>query len=160
MAKHYEVNNETKVINANMRILSDNDLRVLKNYVAIGYTINPIESKKQKVQIATEEEKALNPFSAMNIQKYLEEEGTKEQQDEYWKLFNARLKNNACYKKDTKDGKHKAGEPRVKGHINTLKWFKENLGKKYEESEWLKKTLAEATKKIEEKKKEEENSKK
>ena len=137
MAKHYEVNNEERVVNAKMHLLNDEDLRVLKNYVAIGYSINPVEPKKQKVVIASDEEKALNPYSAMNVQKFIEEKGTEEQKKKYWELFNTRLKNNAVYKDDTKDGKHKKGEPRVKGHIYTLKWFKDTF-KDYENSEWVK----------------------
>ena len=60
------------------------------------------------------------------------------------------------YKDDTPDGKHKKGELRRKGHINTIKWFKEHFDKEYKDSEWLKNTLENAKKEIEAKKKEEE----
>jgi len=151
MIKHYEVNNETKVINARMELLSENDIKVLKNYVAFGYTINAVEQKKKKVEIASDEEKALNPYSAMNIQRYLKEEaginnvvGSEDEGkpyiDIYWKLYKKPLKNGALYKKDSSDGMFKAGEPRVKGHVGTLQWFK-NTFADYEDSEWVKKNI-------------------
>lgn len=140
ITKHYEINNNTKTISANMGILNDKDLKIIKNYVAIGYTLNPIEPEKKVVKIATDEERAKNPYSAVNIQKYLEEEGTDKQKADYWKLYNAPLKNNACYQKDSKDGKHKAGEPRFKGHVGTLKWFKESFPD-YLTSEWVKNNI-------------------
>lgn len=151
MAKHYEVNNETKVINARMELLSENDIKVLKNYVAFGYTINAVEQKKKKVEIASDEEKALNPYSAMNIQRYLKEvagineiEGDKNKGkayiDIYWELYKEPLKNGAVYKKDSADKMFKAGEPRVKGHVGTLKWFKDTFAD-YVNSEWVKKNI-------------------
>ena len=173
MAKHYEVNKAEKVVNVKMHLLNDEDLKVVKNYVAIGYTINPVEPKKKPVKIATEDEKLLNPYSANNIQAYLEQEcgiftnknNTEDKNngkkciDVYWNLYNEKLKDEAVYKHDTKDGKHKAEEPRTKGHINTIKWFKEHFDEEYKDSEWLKNTLENAKKEIEAKKKEESSKK-
>ena len=94
----------------------------------LGYSIIPVaEEKKEK-----------NPlWTAAAIQQFIEENGTKKQKDDYWAKFNEPMKDKETgepitYKHDTKDGKHKAGDIRVKGHVATLQWFKKefpNYGK-------------------------------
>lgn len=151
MAKHYKVNNETKTITVNMVSLEEEEIKVLKNYIAFGYTVIANESKKKEVKIASKEEKALNPYSAMNIQKYLKEEaGINEIEgdenkgkayiDIYWDLYKAPLKSGAVYQNDSEDGMFKKGEPRVKGHVGTLRWFKTTFPD-YKESEWVKNNI-------------------
>ena len=141
---HYEIKNETKEIIANMEKLNDADIKAIKNYMAFGYTMVPEVKEKKEVKIPTEAERLANPYSTINVQKYLAEEGTKDQQEKYWELFNEVIKDEngetVRYKKTTSDKKHKAGEPRVKGHVRTLKWFKEEFPN-YEDSEWVKKNI-------------------
>ena len=133
-----------------MGILNDKDLKIIKNYVAIGYTLNPIEPVKKEVKIATEEEKAKNPYSALNIQRFLSEKAGKNEDgkpyiDIYWELYKKPLKSGACYKDDSADGMFKAGQPRVKGHVGTLKWFKDTF-EGYVDSEWVKENIKEKNK--------------
>ena len=75
-------------------------------------------------------------WTAAAVQKFLEENGTKAQQKQYWDKFNAPMLDDAgkpvVYKNDSKDGRHKKGETRVKGHVATMQWFKKefpNYGK-------------------------------
>ncbi len=121
----YKVNHTRRKVYAKPLALSEKEKEEVKAYLDLAYTIS--EPKEQPKQ--TEEEKAKNKFSMVNVQKYLEENGTKEQQKHYWKLFNApaidkKTRLEKTYKLDTKDGKHKAGDIKVRGHIATLRWFK------------------------------------
>lgn len=115
------VNKEIYVKMANK--LSAKELTVINNYVSLGY----------KMVIWEKEKKETNEnWTAAAIQKWLKENGTKEQQAKYWELFNAVV---------MKDGKpvlytsgEKKDEPKVKGHIATLSWFKDTFPK-YPEKE-------------------------
>lgn len=123
MAKreNYKIADKEKEIYVKMsNKLSAKELTVINNYVSLGY--------KMVVW-----EKAVNEdWTAAAIQKWLKENGTKEQQAKYWELFNAVvMKDNkpVLYKTGAK-----AGEQKVKGHIATLSWFKETFPK-YPEKE-------------------------
>lgn len=66
------------------------------------------------------------------VRAWLEENGTKAQKEQFDKLYNQPMKDKKTgetvyYKHDSKDGKHKAGEPRVKGYIATMQWFKKTF---------------------------------
>lgn len=96
--------------------LSAKELTVINNYVSLGYKMVIWEKEKKK---------ANENWTAATIQKWLKENGTKEQQAKYWELFNAVV---------MKEGKpvlyetgEKKGEPKVKGHIATLSWFKDTF---------------------------------
>lgn len=135
---HYEAKLKEKIVVAEIEKLTDAELKAVKNYMALGFEMQPLVKTKKKVEIASEEEKLKNPYSTTNVRKYLAEEGTKAQQEKYWELYNEKTEN--IYKKDSKDGKHKKGDARVKGHVYTLKWFKETFPG-YEDSEWVKKNV-------------------
>lgn len=137
---------EGKKIIAEIGKLTAKEVKAIQNYLSFGYTLE----EKQKVEKPVNEK-----FTQENIQKYIETNGTKEQQAKYWELFNAEVKdddgNIVLYKTDVykkekytdKDGKertriykdkdgnkvllHKKGEKRVKGHIATLYWFKQTF---------------------------------
>lgn len=117
MAKHYIVEGN-KVI-ADVAKLNEKELAAVKNYIALGFSL--VEPKKEK-KVAKAE------FKAEAIQAWLEENATKAQQAKYWELFNAPVEKDGevvCYTKDCKMGK--AGDPKKKGHIATLNWFKKEF---------------------------------
>lgn len=126
--KHYEVDNINHIVKAVVVKLSEKELKEIKNYVALGYTLVNIEPPKKKK--VTEEDKKNNPFSEQNVKKYLEEHGTEKQKADYYKIYNTQAKDKktnmpAVYKTNSKDQqKFKAGDPKPKGHIATLQWFK------------------------------------
>ena len=150
MTKHYEVNNEKKIIIANMKVLTEKDLKILKNYQALGFEIR-----------AHEEEKT-NKYSEAIIKLFLEEyagedkEKIKEIKEKYLKVYYSVAKTkddkgnkvDSVYKKDIEDKeksteekkvyKHRAGEKKLKGHVATLQWFKKKFEKTALWKNWLK----------------------
>lgn len=133
--KHYTVDNTSKLVKAIIADLTEKEKKEVKNYMDLGYTLIPEERPKKKQ--LTEEEKAKNPFSEKNIQAFLKENGTKAQIDNYWKIYNEQAIDHKTgmplvYKTNSKNGKFKKGEPRTKGHIATIVWFKKEFPK-YEE---------------------------
>lgn len=129
--KHYEVNNANKQIRACIELLTDAELKIVKNYISLGYEL--VGTEKPKKEKATPEEQKNNPLSAVNVQKYLKANATAEQQEQYWKLYNKQAKDKKTkelvfYKNDdTKNKKYKAGDPKPVGHIGTIRWFKETF---------------------------------
>ncbi len=103
---------EGKKVIAKVAALSDKELKAVKNYLALGYTLEEFKKEKKEPDEA---------FKALTIQKWLEENGTKAQKKEYWDRFNAPV---------VKDGVTKTkkdGTPKVKGHVATLAWFKKEF---------------------------------
>lgn len=138
--KHYTIDNDYKQVKAIVADITEREKKEIKNYIDLGYTLIPQDRPKKKKQ--TEEEKKANPFSQKNIQNYLENNATKEQQKQYWNIYNEqaidkKTQQPAVYKTDSKEEKDKAGniiyekgqkfkkgDPKPKGHIATLQWFK------------------------------------
>lgn len=139
MAKHYIV--EGKNIIADVAKLNEKELAAVRNYIALGFSL--VEPKKEKKDPKEE-------FKAEVIQAWLEENGTKAQIAHYWDLYNAPVVKEGetlYYAKDCKMGKK--GEPKKKGHIATLNWFKKEFpkyAKTPEEIEKMEKEAAEADK--------------
>ncbi|MBQ9792122.1 MAG: hypothetical protein IJW32_00070 [Clostridia bacterium] len=147
--KSYEIKSSLKKIIVDVERMTDEDKKIIMNYKDFGYTIEPKIKEKKKVHIPSLEEKQKNPYSEINIRKFLEDKGTEEQREQYNKLYNDLMKDKITqdvvkYKKDVKDDNgniiHKAGEKRVKGHVHTLKWFKETFPD-YETCDWVKKNV-------------------
>ena len=111
---NYEVNNKKMTIKAVIAKLTEEELRVVKNYTVLGYKLNPVETL----------EKA--NYSREAVEKYIEENGTKEQLEEFKKKCNEPVLdkdgNPKKYNKDTKN--HKKDDIKTKGYINGLQWFK------------------------------------
>ena len=135
--KHYTIDNEKRTVNVVMERANDKELKLIKKYINLGYVLVPIPKAKPVAKSAEEkaaekaakvEKAANNPFSEVCIRKFLEEHGTAAQRKEYNRRYNeqAHDKNNnpVFYKTDSKEGKFKKGDPKVKGHIATLSWFK------------------------------------
>ena len=133
MSKNYTINYETKVIEADISKLTTREKKEINNHLDLKFTLVPrvkVETKKSKEE--EEAERIANPFSEINVQKYLEKNASQKQKEKYWEKYNEQAKDSKTkmplyYKKDTPDGKHKAGEPRVKAHIATLGWFKKEF---------------------------------
>lgn len=117
----YKVDDKKQIIYADVPKLTERDIKEIRKFTAIGYSI--VNRKKEK--------KEKNPkFTAESIQKFLKENATKEQEKTYWEKFNAPVLDKETgkpvkYEKDTKT--HKKGDIKIKGHIATLKWFKETF---------------------------------
>lgn len=107
---------EGKNVVAKVSQLTEKELKSVKNYLALGYTL--VEYKKPKKE-------PKEAFKAATIQEWLKENATKAQQEEYWERFNSPV-----IDKDTKQPKvKKNGEPRIRGHVATLAWFKKTFPK-------------------------------
>ena len=134
---HYTIDNDKLTVNAVVELLNDKEMKLVKKYVALGFKLVPVAKAKPQRKSAEEREaekaakaaeQAKKPFAEVNIRKYLKEKGTAEQRKHYEKLYNEQAKdksgNPVFYKTDSKEGKFKKGEPKKRGHINTLSWFR------------------------------------
>ena len=123
MTQNYKIVGEE--IRFDVNKITKGELKTIKKLAeGLGYKLVPIVPEKVKKEPKAE-------WTAEAIQKFLDEKATKAQQKEYWAKFNEPMTDDdgepVVYKKDSKDGKHKAGEPRVKGHVATLQWFKKEF---------------------------------
>jgi hypothetical protein len=107
---------EGKKVIAKVALLSEKELAAIKNYIALGYTLEEYKPEKKVPKEA---------FKAQTIQKWLKENGTEEQQKKYWKLFNDPVLD----KVTGEPLKKKDGTNRVKGHVATFAWFKKEFPK-------------------------------
>lgn len=105
---NYRVVGET--VYAKIADLDEKELRAVINYKKLGYKIvEPKEKKEPK-----------EAFKQETIQKWLEENATKEQIKTYWEKYNAPV-----IDKSTKEPKRNSnGEIKKKGHVATFSWFK------------------------------------
>ena len=110
-----------KVI-AKVALLSEKELAAVKNYMALGYTLEEYKAEKKAPKEA---------FKAETIQKWLKEHGTEKQQKDYWELFNEPVVD----KVTGETLKKKDGTVRKKGHVATFAWFKKEFPKYIEENE-------------------------
>lgn len=113
---------EGKKVIAKVALLSEKELAAVKNYIALGYTLEEYKSEKKAPKEA---------FKAETIQKWLKEHGTEEQQKKYWELFNDPVLD----KVTGEPLKKKDGTNRVKGHVATFAWFKKEFPKYVAENE-------------------------
>ena len=133
MAKHYRIEGN-KVI-ANVAKLTEDEITAIKNYLLLGFTLCEPQKKKNK--------EAKDAYVAEYVQAWLYENATDEQIEKYWELYNEPVIKDGevvVYKKDCKSGKE--GEPKKKGHINTLPWLNKTFpeyGKTEKEIEEMKK---------------------
>ena len=123
MEQNYKIVGEE--IRFDVNKITKGELKTIKKLAeGLGYKLVPIVPEKVKKEPKAE-------WTAEAIQKFLDEKATKEQQKKYWAKFNEPMTDDngepVVYKKDSKDGEHKAGEPRVKGHVATLQWFKKEF---------------------------------
>ena len=146
--KHYKINRKANTIEAVISELNEKDIKDIKICTQLGMTFIPIEPEP-KIKLTKEEQEKKrkeNPFSEINVQNYLKEYATPKQQKAYFDIYNqqardGKTKEPLFYKNDSADGKHKEGEPKVKGHIAGLSWFKKefpNYKKEFEEGKFNK----------------------
>lgn len=122
--KRYEI--VGKKIYAKISILKDSDIKSITNYQKLGYDLIEYEPPK-KERVKTK----LKDCKYDTLEKYI-----KENAKDKLKAFNEAYNEPMCdketgeplyYKNDSKDGKHKKGEPRVKGYMNAFQWFKKEF---------------------------------
>lgn len=116
---NYTIDNEKKVIIVKMESATDKEMKAIINYQKLGYELVPYKKAKK-----TDEELAASKYSKVNMLKYLETNGTKEQQKRFAEI-QEEIAEGKFYEKDTKT--HKKGEPKKKGFIAALKYFKEQF---------------------------------
>lgn len=122
---NYKVNNTAKTIRAIVSELTEKELNAVNNFLKLGYKLKPVESLEKK-----DSKESVSKFSAKEVQKYLEEHGTEEQKERYWKAYNKPVmdKETGKQKKYTKTtDSHKEGELKVAGHIAGLQEFKKDF---------------------------------
>lgn len=120
-SKNFEVK-DNKII-VKMGKLTEADIKIIKNYQTLfGYQIEEyVEPKLSK------EEKADSKFSRENIEKFLAENGTKEQIEKFKSIqeevaIDKKTNKPKVWEKDTEN--HKAGEIKKKGYIAGLQYVK------------------------------------
>lgn len=108
----YEV--KGKDIIAKMDLLGEKDLKVIKNYIALGY--NLIEYKKEKKETK-------DYYTQKAVEEWLKENATEEQIEEYNKIYNEPTKDKETGEPILK----KDGKPKVKGFIATFHWLRKTF---------------------------------
>ena len=108
----YEVDNKKKIVKAIVEDLNGKELSIVKNYIALGYTLEPLA----KV-VKTKEESAKGKFGKDTVEKYMEANGTKDQIKRF-----KEIKNEASAKGTINT---KTGKPYTKGWMGQLTYFRE-----------------------------------
>ena len=140
-AKRFEIK-DNKII-AKMSKLTEADIKAIKNYQALfGYElveyVAPELSKEERAEKkkAAEEKNAKSKYSKKNLEKYIKENGTEEQIENFYSIQEEIAIDEATNKpkvwsKDTKT--HKKGEPKKKGYIAAIQYAKEQFPKYFED---------------------------
>ena len=137
--KNYEVDNDKKIVSAVVVKLTEREKKEVKNYLDLGYNLQPKEPKvrtKEEIEAAkkaAKEEQAANPYSKPNVEAFLQQEGNEALWEEYQQRYHEQAGTNRHRK--NKNGEVKAledkpvflksGEPKEKGFANCIGWFKE-----------------------------------
>lgn len=110
--KSYVIDNERKVIVANMQRIGDKQLNTISKYIKLGYTLKEYEAPKKA------------EYTKENIIKVLEA------RPELLELYNAVCNEPVIDKETNEPKKLKNGEIKTKGHIAGIKWYKTYIEKK------------------------------
>lgn len=106
MKGNYIIDSKKMIITAKVGSLTEKQTKKIRNYIALGYTleeyVKPINEK----------------FKKENVIKYLNEHGTEEQKKKFNKVMNEPTKKGTL-KKD--------GTPKTKGFVAGLQYFKEQF---------------------------------
>lgn len=121
----YRIDNDNRIVYAIVERLKGKSLQRVKTLIDLGYALIPEEPPKK-----VKKEDSL--LTEKNIQEFLKVKATKEQQDTYWEKYNEQATDKktgrpAVYKTNStakSKGTFKKGEPKPKGHVATLAWFK------------------------------------
>ena len=112
MSKYYEINNQKKVVYAEIGKIGDRDLKKLNKYITLGYEL--IEKKFEFE----------SNYKKDAVIKFLNQKGN----EEYLKEFNKKC-DEFVVDKDTKKIKivESTGKPKKKGYIAGLQYFRKNF---------------------------------
>ena len=132
--KNYVV--KDKDIFVTVEKLTDEEMKVVKKYLDLGYTMKEMVVEKKPPKVAFRED----------VIKAWLEKNAKEKLEVYDWYYNQQAK---TIDKETKEKVlkfKKDGSPILKGHIGTLAWFKDEFPNYPEEKdkEWIKEFLANA----------------
>ena len=134
MAKEKNYSIDGKKIYAAVVALSEKELKEVKNYIALGYELIPVE-KKTKTKEEKEAEAAANPYSKQNVEAFLKEKYEDTLYAEYLKRYNEQAGTNRFRKNskgvvealEDKPKFLKDGTPKAKGFANCIGWFREQF---------------------------------
>ena len=132
MAKNYCI--EDKKVYAVVAKLTEKEKREVRTYLELGFELVSKEPKKITEEEA-EAKRAANPYSSINVEKFLKEYEGGKLWDEYEKRYNEQAGTNR--KRKQADGTYiaiedapkflKDGRPKKKGFANCIGWFREKF---------------------------------
>lgn len=122
--KRYEI--VGKKIYAKISILKDSDIKSITNYQKLGYELIEYKPpKKERVKTKLEDCKY---DTLVNYIKENAKDKLKAFNEAYNEpMYDKKTGEPLYYKNDSKDGKYKKGEPRVKGYMSAFQWFKKEF---------------------------------
>lgn len=140
-SNYYIVGNK---IFADVSKLKPNELKTVKNYKELGYEL--IDKPMKETKEEKEKKRIENPYSKINVEKFLKEKGNEELFAEYRKRYDEQAGTN---RKQTKDGEVvdvpnepkylKDGRPKKKGFANCIGWFTDMFTWDEEKKQYIKK---------------------
>lgn len=142
-AKRFEIK-DNKII-AKMSQLTEADIKAIKNYQAlfnyelVEYVAPELTDEERAEKKKAEEEKiAKSKYSKKNLEKFIKENGTKEQIEKFNSIqdeiaIDDITNKPKVWEKDTK--LHKKGEPKKKGYIAAIQYAKEQFPQYFKEEE-------------------------
>lgn len=137
MAKKYTVDMKAQKVYAEIAKLSAKDLKEVKNYIALNFELVNVEppklTKEEKAKRAEEnkarkeKEKIENPYSKINVEKFLQKEENKKLWEEYDARYNEQAGTNRKGKEKDEPKYLNDGSIKVKGYANCIGWFTERF---------------------------------
>ena len=149
MAKqpNFTIDNKRQEVRAVVAALNERELKEIKNYLALGYKLVPVEPVKM-TKAEKEAAAAANPYGKKMVEEFLEQPENAEYLAEYNRRYYEQAGTNRKGKDDEPVWK-KDGTPKLKGFANCIGWFtdifeydKEN--KAYKKKAEVKEEAAEA----------------
>lgn len=129
---------------ADVSKLKPNELKTVKNYKELGYEL--IDKPMKETKEEKEKKRIENPYSKINVEKFLKEKGNEELFAEYKKRHDEQAGTNRKQKKDGEvvdvpdEPKYlKDGTPKKKGFANCIGWFTDMFTWDEEKKQYIKK---------------------
>lgn len=131
--KNYWVSNNE--VHAVVMKLTEKETKEVRKYIDLGFKLVQ-EQPKVKTKEEKEDEKKNNPYSKVNVEKFLQSLEDKKYWEEYQKRYHEQAGTNRT-QKDKATGEIKvipdepkvlkSGKPKEKGFANCIGWFKANF---------------------------------
>jgi hypothetical protein len=123
-AANFTIDNKKQEVRAVVAALSERELKEVKNYLALGYTLVPVERPKKTAEQKAQEAiaAAVNPYGRTMIEAFLK----RPENAEYYAIYDRRYNEQAGTNRKGKDDEpvwKKDGTPKLKGFANCIGWF-------------------------------------